>query len=179
MLAARPNKTFLTTAGPSLTTPRPQALGGLVLLVGLCHCTVFLDLDHFEVDSAPNAPLTDGSTCPGEHDANCRNDEPCLPTSCGGHGECADDTGTVVCACHDGYLGPSCEGCDKGFHWAEEHCVRDETCDDRDCAGHGICFIVGGISSCACQEGYEGDDCEECCPGYGDPGDGSCVRTPS
>jgi hypothetical protein len=57
----------------------------------------------------------------------------CLPASCGddtcneanGGGACDDAGGTVVCACHEGYLGASCRSCAAGFHPDGGACARD------------------------------------------------------
>jgi probable HAF family extracellular repeat protein len=121
-----------------------------------------------------------GAACdacyPGYHDdgGDCVLDEVCRATSCAGHGECDDADGFVVCDCDEGFGAPSCAECQEGFHRDGENCVADETCEGRDCSGNGVCSVAGGISACACADGYTGTECETCYPGYHDE-EGSCV----
>jgi tenascin len=62
---------------------------------------------------------------------------------CHGNGICVSNT----CYCESGYLQPHC---------------RQKSCrQNNDCSGHGICNEDG---SCACYEGYRGDDCND--PSY-------------
>ena len=56
-----------------------------------------------------------------------------------------------------------------------------DTCGTETCSGHGTCKEVGGETVCECDEGYKGDDCSECTPGYhledvGDDENGSGER---
>lgn len=51
---------------------------------------------------------------------------------------------------------------------------RAQHCETVGCNGHGICDYDSGI--CSCSDGYAGDFCENCAPGYErNPGTGDCV----
>jgi hypothetical protein len=71
----------------------------------------------------PGVDGDDGST---EGDDGGDPGQRCQDDSCSGHGECADDGGVVVCACHLGFTGNRCEACADGFHREQEDCVWDD-----------------------------------------------------
>lgn len=134
----------------------------------ICVCEVGYEGDYCE------------SCYPGYHDDGsgaCVLDETCLATTCDGHGSCDDSAGTVTCSCDDEYMGDHCESCAAGYHRDdEENCVVDEDCSASDpCGLNGSCDDTTGVVECICDEGYTGDFCEECYPGYHDDGTGSCL----
>ena len=145
--------------------------------------------DHGECHVLDGEPICgcetgyDGEECdrcyPGYHheDGDCMFDHECLPTSCAGHGECDDEGGDVTCECDSGFdPATNCATCLEGYHRSGESCVEDETCDDHGCSGHGTCDASTGVAICTCDDGYRGDECDECYPGYHDQDDGTCVR---
>jgi len=92
-----------------------------------------------------------------------------------------NDKGTVVCIskncdeCNEGYVGDDCSECAAGHHIDGDACVKDVVCPTPACSGNGTCSIVAGNPSCACNEGYAGDNCAECTNGYHSDG-GVCVK---
>jgi hypothetical protein len=49
------------------------------------------------------------------------------------------------------------------------------TCVDPTCSGHGACEVGDAVPACACDDGFDGDDCSRCAAGYQDnDGDGTC-----
>ncbi|MCK9459148.1 MAG: hypothetical protein M0R80_05875 [Proteobacteria bacterium] len=106
---------------------------------------------------------------PGWHaeGAECVLDESCLPSSCSGHGTCEDASGVVLCDCEAGYVGTYCEGCDDGYHFnGEGNCVADDSCLADSCSYHGTCDDATGLVVCDCDEGWDGDFCNSCAPGF-------------
>ncbi|MFH2007923.1 MAG: choice-of-anchor Q domain-containing protein [bacterium] len=100
--------------------------------------------------------------------SGCTSDE-----DCSDRGTCVVD-GT--CQCDPGYAGEICDECDAGYtqDGSDLNCVSETFyCGaDGDC-GHGICDITG---TCRCDEGWDGQLCDECdtAHGYIDNG-GNCV----
>ena len=117
----------------------------------------------------------------GWHDdggGTCVLDATCMPSSCSGTdaGLCDDSTGVVFCNCNPGYTGAYCDSCDAGYHLdAAGACVVDESCITDDPCVNGSCDDTGGVISCECDDGYTGDDCDVCAPGWHDDGGGTCV----
>ncbi len=107
-------------------------------------------------------------TDPGDNLA-CELDTECMPNSCGGLGDCADDGGEVVCTCDSGFTGDHCELCDE------------EAASDP-CGDHGACDDATGEPVCVCDRGYADDassdspgiDCDACAAGFHNE-QGSCV----
>ena len=62
-----------------------------------------------------------------------------------------------------------CDTCDTGYKIELNKCVPEF----KDC-GTGIVVIVNTEPKCDCPDGYHGDKCEFCSPGYGRSGD-TCV----
>ena len=89
----------------------------------------------------------------------------CLPDPC---------TAPPFRRCVATELGVSCE-CPLGEHREGATCVVDEVCDASSCGGRGECSVVGGRVSCACDDGYAGDECERCAEGFHDDGEGGCT----
>jgi len=128
-----------------------------------------------------------GATCSGcaagyqDNDA----DGTCSPTcatsgtTCSGHGECSDATGTAKCVCAAEYAGESCGSCAPGHQDgdADGTCAPDCTTSGLgNCSGHGACSASTGTARCTCTAGYTGDTCGDCAAGYQDfDANGSCV----
>jgi hypothetical protein len=95
---------------------------------------------------------------------------------CGVHGTCVGSSGGEVCECEEGYEGDGCDECAPGFEDPDENgsCEPLILCDS-DCGLHGVCVVESGQDVCRCDEGYAGQTCETCAPGYQDnDGDGTC-----
>lgn len=80
------------------------------------------------------------------------NGDACSNQDCGGHGQCVDQDGAVVCVCEAGY---SPDGLD---------CVADEC--TADFCFNGECVMQDGVPACNCDEGYAGTKCDVCASGY-------------
>ncbi|HVI00375.1 MAG TPA: calcium-binding EGF-like domain-containing protein [Enhygromyxa sp.] len=65
------------------------------------------DGDSGDGDGSPG----DGDGSPGDGDGD--GDDPCAGVDCSGHGSCVDTSGTLSCACDDGYvaIGLECVSC--------------------------------------------------------------------
>ncbi len=90
---------------------------------------------------------------------------------CGNHGTCDDSSGAAICTCGEGYAGERCAECAPGYHDEGGTCVVDEECLANTCSGNGTCDDSSGAAICTCDEGYSGERCAECAPGYHDEGD--------
>jgi len=57
---------------------------------------------------------------------------PCVVGACGGHGSCSceDATGDALCACADGYTGPTCASCAANYTLEGGVCVPHAECGD-------------------------------------------------
>lgn len=94
----------------------------------------------------------------------------CLQCSCKGHTDrCHDITGVCI-DCGDHSRGDFCEMCEDGYMMAPDLSGR-HTCRPCACPLSTNNFAVycdrGGSSlRCKCQEGYAGNYCERCSPGY-------------
>jgi hypothetical protein len=113
------------------------------------------------------------------------NDQVCMPTcegaelDCGEHGACDDTSGTVLCACDPQYEGALCEDCVETHQDNDGDGTCQPTCanSEIDCGAHGSCDDTGGEAVCTCEEGYEGDFCDQCTEGQQDnDGDGLCTK---
>lgn len=127
----------------------------------------------------------------GEHCSSCAagfqnraGDGICRP-DCGlaglqcGRGVCNDSSGVPTCKCPMGYEGESCEECAEGFqdHDGDGRCLPDCLTAALSC-GHGVCDDTSGIAACVCEQGYIGESCGSCAPGYRElAGDGICYPT--
>lgn len=96
----------------------------------------------------------------------------CVPDVCVGvacrHGACSDvdGDGTGECVCDDGWDGDACEECAAGHVLEDGECIPD-VCAGVDC-DHGTCRRArdGDYGICVCDDGWDGDACDECAPGY-------------
>ncbi|MCG8554905.1 MAG: hypothetical protein MJD61_06400 [Proteobacteria bacterium] len=107
---------------------------------------------------------------------------------CGPHGFCFDsagglDLGVIQCQCNEGYEGPRCRLCARGFHaQAEGSCLEMgrvnglPACTPDTCGGLGRCDMSEGMVRCECNEGYTGLRCHGCAPGYHRDATDACVR---
>ncbi|MBN2340899.1 MAG: PPC domain-containing protein [Deltaproteobacteria bacterium] len=107
----------------------------------------------------------------------CVLNQTCGLNSCSGHGTCDDSTYVVVCTCDDGWDGTICNECATGYHDDSGDCVLNESCIASSCSFSGSCSDTGGVVSCSCYTGYDGDYCELCAIDYHfDFGTGECVE---
>ena len=97
--------------------------------------------------------------------------------NCNEHGSCNDTSGTPECACEAGYAGNSCELCAQGYQDNDQNgvCSWDCSMADLTCSNHGNCSDTSGTAICVCEEGYDGQICENCDGGYvRNPVDDNC-----
>ncbi|XP_059420163.1 laminin subunit alpha-3-like [Carassius carassius] len=96
----------------------------------------------------------------------------CVRCSCSGFSnECEENTGRCL-NCRDNRAGDQCERCRDGFYSDAAH-----RCSACPCplSNHANNFALGctetdGRLLCLCKDGYTGERCERCAPGYyGDP----------
>lgn len=87
-------------------------------------------------------------------------------------------------SCPEGYAGPRCDQCARGWQDGNADGVCSLACDatgeDAPSCGQGTCFIDPAIDgrACRCDVGHIGDACDACDVGYADlDGDGICART--
>ena len=105
--------------------------------------------------------------CPlGTHpdEEGCAADETCEATSCGGHGECADEGGAIACTCNQGYTGARCAECAGGFHADGLGGCTDDVCMPNPCETpeRGVCVEESGVAQCRCDEGLHEDGVGGC-----------------
>jgi cysteine-rich repeat protein len=115
----------------------------------------------------------------GYHDDSgaCIEDVLCYSTSCSHHGDCLDETGAALCTCHSGYDGAACGTCGTDFFAdPDELCDATETCGIWDpCGANGTCADVDNKRECTCANGWDGEFCNECAPGFSGDGNGACI----
>uniref|UniRef100_A0A673AZ51 Laminin, alpha 4 n=1 Tax=Sphaeramia orbicularis TaxID=375764 RepID=A0A673AZ51_9TELE len=94
----------------------------------------------------------------------------CLPCNCKGHADYCEDITGICIVNHS--TGDFCEVCEDGYMLAPSRDGR-HTCKPCACplsvpsnnfAVH--CDRGGAVLRCKCQEGYAGQFCERCAPGY-------------
>lgn len=121
----------------------------------------------YETLCDPDATVCACDAAAGPHvylDDTC-NPLPC-PAGCSGHGHC--NTATTACQCEAGYYGHDCSAI----------CSRVSPANGEVCSGHGVCGDPGAAGPCECAEGYAGDLCGECAPGFYGPGDDCSAECP-
>lgn len=101
---------------------------------------------------------------------------PCAGIDCSGHGVCWDEGPAPECVCHTGYTGPQCGECAEDFVPVGDGTCRPDPCTTEQCEPHSHCEYdaAAGLPVCRCDDGYVGDDCDECDDGYY-PNGTSCV----
>ncbi|XP_046730124.1 laminin subunit alpha-4 [Silurus meridionalis] len=96
----------------------------------------------------------------------------CLPCNCKGHThECEDITGICI-NCQDHSTGDFCERCEDNYIFHISHdgqhecrpCACPIATETNNFATH--CDVRGVAVRCVCQDGYAGNYCERCAPGY-------------
>ncbi|XP_036405732.1 laminin subunit alpha-4 [Megalops cyprinoides] len=96
----------------------------------------------------------------------------CLPCNCKGYSDTCEDITGICIDCRDGTAGDFCERCQDGFirdtSYEGHHICRRCACPlllpSNNFATH--CDKRSGVLRCMCQEGYVGNYCERCAPGY-------------
>jgi laminin alpha 3/5 len=103
----------------------------------------------------------------------------CLPCNCSGHADTCDQETEECIDCRDNTYGKNCEFCKKGYYRVEYPNGQSE-CRMCPCPGPYDSNIFADsclyednskqVYYCQCNEGYTGQYCERCAPGYyGDP----------
>jgi len=105
-----------------------------------------------------------------------------LDATCSGHGSLNNVSGE--CRCEEAYAGANCNSCNLGYMRVQGpdpdsvRCVpavkcEEDTCgcdrgEDGKCNPLGTCYIdrEDGRARCQCKEGFGGEYCRECLPGY-------------
>jgi hypothetical protein len=88
-------------------------------------------------------------------------------SGCSGHGVCVTTpTGGWTCACIANWTGNNCDRCATGFHPAGVQCLPNTFCSNTTCNGHGTCSDANGFPTCVCRNGYAGETCATCAPGF-------------
>lgn len=146
--------------------------------------------------TAACSPTPVGSVCTSS--AECGMRQTCLENAAGGGAQCAcldPFTGAQCETCAPGYAGLDCRECAEGFvsNAMQNHnggespvdvtapdkfrCVPDVLgdCTGRTCSARGTCTVVGRDALCACDEGYTGENCQECAPNYEVGASGGCM----
>ncbi len=123
-------------------------------------CTCLNGYDGDLCDTCADGFVNDGLACvpaPGPCD-----DNPCPALHPGEHRDrCVVEDDAAVCMC------------DFGYDDVEGTCTKQTTCDpETTCAGHGTCTGTG--LECDCDDGYDGENCDECDNGWVPQGD-DCV----
>ncbi|MDQ2646281.1 MAG: hypothetical protein M3020_20880 [Myxococcota bacterium] len=95
----------------------------------------------------------------------------CDEDSCGENGDCDDDDGSLACDCYEGYDGAACDECAEGFQDNDDNDSCEPACGDNSCPENADCDDGDGSLGCTCQEGYDGEDCDQCAEGFQDNDD--------
>lgn len=147
-----------------------------------CSATNGTCLDTDGIISCRCAPGAGGPTCatcyPGfraAEDGSCVAADACAPSICSFAGTCTVTGGVASCGCESGYTGNHCDACAEGYHrGAGYRCVADEACTSDTCGTNGTCSVHNGVAECACHDGWAGQHCTNCYPGYHSSG-ADCV----
>ncbi len=101
------------------------------------------------------------------------------PGVCEPGGECKEVRGVHVCDCQRGYGGRVCSRCASGFQDHDGDGTCEPSCGTAGlrCPGRRECSDESGEAECVCIEGYAGESCDTCAPGYRATGVGGCLPT--
>lgn len=96
----------------------------------------------------------------------------CLPCNCKGNAEYCEDITGVCINCRNHSTGDFCERCEDGYMQGPgpagrrscQPCACPLSVSSNSFALH--CDKATGALRCKCQEGYAGNYCERCAPGY-------------
>ena len=103
----------------------------------------------------------------------------CSTRPCGNGGECLSIGGTDRCQCEVGYEGRLCARCAFGFqdNDGDGECEPGCRLAGLRCPGRRECSDLSGEVECVCIEGFTGESCDSCAPGYRATGSGGCLAT--
>lgn len=103
----------------------------------------------------------------------------CRSNPCGRGGECRSAGEVDWCDCDVGYAGRYCTRCADGFQDNDGDLECEPGCRlaALRCPGRRECSDLSGEAECVCIEGYAGESCDTCAPGYRATGTGGCLPT--
>lgn len=89
------------------------------------------------------------------------------------------DAGQDAGSCPEGYAGEGCADCADGYQDEDDDGECLPSCEATgelalECGPYGACVVEEGARICACDQGYTGETCSTCAPGF-EIGDGECV----
>uniref|UniRef100_A0A3Q2PAI5 Laminin subunit alpha 4 n=1 Tax=Fundulus heteroclitus TaxID=8078 RepID=A0A3Q2PAI5_FUNHE len=96
----------------------------------------------------------------------------CLPCNCKGHADYCEDITGICVNCRDHSTGAFCEMCEDGYIQSSrqdgQHACEPCSCPIPSDSNNFAVYCKKGASTlqCKCKEGYAGNHCERCAPGY-------------
>ncbi|XP_012733714.2 LOW QUALITY PROTEIN: laminin subunit alpha-4 [Fundulus heteroclitus] len=96
----------------------------------------------------------------------------CLPCNCKGHADYCEDITGICVNCRDHSTGAFCEMCEDGYIQSSrqdgQHACEPCSCPISSDSNNFAVYCKKGASTlqCKCKEGYAGNHCERCAPGY-------------
>ncbi|KAM4713583.1 laminin subunit alpha-4 [Anableps anableps] len=96
----------------------------------------------------------------------------CLPCNCKGHSDYCEDITGICINCRDHSTGDFCEMCEDGYILSSRqdglHACIPCSCPISTDSNNFAVYCKKGVSTlqCKCKEGYAGNHCERCAPGY-------------
>lgn len=136
--------------------------------------------EHCDRVAAPPRCVCDegytGSSCSSCASGYTQSGGRCIPVAvscqdgpCGTRGDCRTSSGGEdVCVCDEGYIGARCVNCADGYQDNDQDGQCEPACGVADlaCTGRRTCSDATGSALCLCENGYVGDTCSDCAPGY-------------